>query len=310
MTEGGAMRPPALIGAAKVPHVPPTEDTILYRLYLPEGIDPAPLVILLPAEGASAAGYGWLANRLAGYGVAVVTYDWAATLTPDVCGLTPGIELSALDAAMDAVMPSAPAIPAILSELERVNPQIGGRIDLTRLILGGHGEGGWLALHNATRRFFLNALGAFAFCPNPLALMERAGHESVSMPVLPSEMPTLMIAASEDGVGARLNAQYGKAGERGAAFLKRMWDRCVGGGHGHAYFMILRGANFTTFTHPTDTLPPDTQPETANGVDLRALAGEIIGAFTTAYASGGMDMSALHRFISKPPALLGETRLK
>jgi hypothetical protein len=43
--------------------------------------------------------------------------------------------------------------------------------------------------------------------------------------------------------------------------------------------MTLRGANFTTFTYPSDTLPPDQQPETANGAELRALAGEIVGAF-------------------------------
>lgn len=49
MNGEGAMNAPALVSTAKVPHVPPTEDTILYRLYMPESDDPVPLVMLLPA---------------------------------------------------------------------------------------------------------------------------------------------------------------------------------------------------------------------------------------------------------------------
>ncbi|MDZ4763485.1 MAG: hypothetical protein SGI73_02960 [Chloroflexota bacterium] len=309
-----------LVTTATVPHVNAADDTIFMRVHLPAESDkvtppPYPVVLLLPDIMCSAASYGWLAMRLAARGFAVVTYDWVVQSDRGIGRLTPGIEFAALDPTIYGTMPSAPAVPAVLTELERINARdiLDGELDTHRLILGGHGTGGWLALHNATRRFFLGVTAAFAFAPNALDLLDRAGHEPGGLPVLPSDVPTLVIAASEDGIGTRLNAQFGAAGETGAVLVRRLWDR-IGGGHGHAYFMALRGANHFTITHPLDTAAEAAtadDPETASGDALRDLLAEIVGAFASGYVQRPHgDIDALRRFIAQRPPLLVEARLK
>jgi dienelactone hydrolase len=313
-----------ILSTTRVPHVNAAHDTIFMRLYLPDSPSepPYPVVILLPDLMCSAASYDWLATALAQRGFAAVTYDWIIHDDSGYGRLTPGVESTALDPSDYHTLPSAPAIPAILTELERLNglDRLDGQIDLHRLIFGGHGVGGWLALHNATRRFFLGLTAAFAFAPNPGDLLERAGHESGALPVMPSDVPTLILAATEDRIETPLPpderitpTESGTVRAPGAALARRLWDR-VGGGHGHAYYMSVRGANHYTVAYPLDTAAGAAAadaPESAPGADLRALIADIVATFAAGYGRrAGGDIERLRRYIGQRPPLVGETRLK
>jgi dienelactone hydrolase len=308
------------VGALKVRHMPPEYDTLFYRVHTPlsdEQTPPYPVVLLLPAFGCGAASYSWLASRLAQRGLTAVTYEWVGQVGDGRVSLTPGVESAALDVVSYGTIPSAPAVAALLDELEKLNAsgELAGVIDLNRLVLGGHGAGGWLALQNATRRFFLTINAAFAYAPVALDLLAHVGHEPGVLPVLPSEVPTLTLAGTDDGVGTRLQADFGDDEPlSGVGLIKRQWDKCIGGGHGHAYFMSVRGANHYTIAHPVDEAALwalHDHEVAAPGEEARSLIADIIGRFICGYVRRAHgDLDALRRYIAHRPPLLTEARLK
>lgn len=253
----------ASFSAARVPTLQPPFDAVQVKLHYPAtwtGADaerltgvlppdtahaPWPLVILINGVNVPSEGYGWLAERLARAGYAVVTYAMIGELfPPGTYGLTPGIDLAA---AGPEVYPSKPTCTALLPILEHIATQpLAEHIDLDRVALGGHSAGGTLAMQNARRTQVPGVRAAFSYAGHTLA-SEGLGWPSDD-PLVVGDAPTLMMGGTKDGIIARSADRYGR-GEHDRDPITRTFEDGV---RGTATLALLEGGTHQTFVHPHD----------------------------------------------------------
>jgi len=266
-------------GAAVVPGVPAPWDRLQYRLFHPalfantpeerqtgqlqpdREAAPWPVVILLNGINVGPEGYRWLAERLAAAGIATVTFTHVSNVTADQRGLSPGLDLDALDVAQFGSRPSATTVGPLLAALaaEQADGPLAGLLDLERVALGGHSAGGTIALLNADPAWFPGVRAAFSYAGHtmPAAVL---GHPDGTVLPVPADTPALVLGGSHDGVVAASAVRYG----RGDAPLGiddhdpitetfRQGTSAAGSALG-----IIRGAGHLSFCDPVD-------PTTARG---------------------------------------------
>ncbi len=252
---------------------------------------PFPLMVFWPGVNCDSAMYHWLAAELAQNGLVVVLMSWIAQNLPGRISLTPGIDLSAIQPDDYGARPTASSLGAILravGDLMADGP-LAGLLDMKALILAGHSAGGTLALQNADPRFVPGVAGAIAYCANPLATTALGGFSAGFLPPLPAHVPTLMIGATEDGIGTHHNSLYGRVGHSGADTIRATFQEAFAREQGDSYCVILRGANHYTIGYPLDTAAGraflDT-PETGDNSALRRTIADLMCQFVRAYVRG------------------------
>lgn len=290
----------ALYRAAKILGAPSPYDALSLKVYYPAlapdspearntGLVPAdasaapfPVVILLPGINVGPESYQWLAMELVESGLVVVTYAWIAEDLPGSISLTPGINLALLRPDSFGSGPTASALPALLTELDHLQAGgvLAGRLDLGRIILGGHSAGGTIALQNANPAWFPQVKAAFSYGGHTMASTLLGWPPATVLPLAP-DCPLLLLGGTQDGVVAASSRRY-EAEASPTLALERTFDEAVTGGHGHDFLLLLEGANHFTIAHPADRTTgrpfldwPPTQPED----ELRSLLAEIIRTF-------------------------------
>jgi predicted dienelactone hydrolase len=262
----------AFYRAATVAGCKPPYDNLTMKVYYPccygnsfeerntgfipadSSLAPFPVVVIMPGINVSHEAYGWLARKLARAGFAVVSYSWIAEEMPGFISVTPGVDIQALMHSNYGQRHSCPALPALLEELVNINTNslLSGKLDLTRIVLGGHSAGGTMALLNARSDWFPGICGAFAYAAHTAANVQL-GWEADSIMPLSTDLPMLIMGGSRDGVIAASSHRYGDdADSTPSERIERTFQEGLGGERGDRYLAIVEGANHFSLVHPRD----------------------------------------------------------
>ena len=247
---------------------------------------PFPVVIFFNGFNCSLAVYQWLAVELAARGLVVVLFDWLVN-TGEAAVITPGVDRAAFSREAYGTVPSASALPLLLTELDNLqsNGVLSGLLDLQKIILGGHSAGGRLALENAEPKFFAGVIGAFSYGAHSAAPMQL-GYDAGTILPLPDSLPMLIIGGTEDGVIAKNSKIYGvEQWQTPATPVIRTFREAIERQNNDSYLIIIEGANhFAIANNPDPTLSvaandfASTQPEAD-----RSLMASIIGSFINTF---------------------------
>jgi dienelactone hydrolase len=242
---------------------------------------PYPVVILLPGINVGPEGLGWLAQRLSATGMIVVSYALIGEEFPGLVSLTPGLDVQALTPAAFGTRPSSLALGPILADLEACNQAgiLAGRIDVSRVVLGGHSAGGTVALLNANPVWFKGVIGCFAYAAHTAAAT-MLGHPEGTMSPIDPRVPVLIMGGSADGVIAESASRYGDPPGDTMGRVVATFERSISRNKGDCVLAILKGANHFSIAEPKDPTtgrPFLDQEETLEGA--HDLIGDIVEAF-------------------------------
>lgn len=295
----------ALFEAARVESAVSPYDTIHLKVFYPAaatgshqekdmGIFPAdaqqapfPVVIFFNGINCSPEAYQWLAIALAERGFVVLTFAWVAENIPGVIALTPGVDIAKMLPAVYGTAPTASALPALLSTLERLQSKgvLAGLLDLQKVILGGHSAGGLVALENANPKFFPQVVAAFAYGAHSAGIMQL-GYQPGTILSLPSSLPMMLMAGTQDGVIANSSDRYGVVWEKATTPVERTFHEAIVADRGDCHLLLLEGANHFSVVHPFDFTTGRAFldfPATQAKEPIRELVAEAIGLFIDAH---------------------------
>ena len=286
--------------AIKVEKAQPPYDTIQLKVFYPAltanrqqafSPDPAdrtkapfPVVIFFSGVNCNLAMYEWLALKLVSCGLVVVLFNWLAENIPGSISLTPGLNLAAFSPDVYGTIPSASALPSLLTELEQLNTAgvLANLLDLQKIVLGGHSGGGRVALENTNPQFFDGVTAAFSYGGHTAAPIQ-VGYSPNTILSLPNSVPMLLIGGTCDGVIANNSSIYGiESWKSPATPVIRTFKEAILREQGDCYLVLLEGANhFSVVDRLDPTLQvaaldyPATQPQDR----FRSLIGSIIDLF-------------------------------
>jgi len=295
----------AFFRAVKVDSAQPPYDTIQLKVIYPArmsgselerdlGIVPAdseqapfPVVIFFGGANCSAEMYQWLAVKLAERGLVVVTFNWVAEILPGFVGLTPGVDIAVWTPQTYGTGPTASALPAILTELQRLQTEgiLAEMLDLQRIVLGGHSAGGRVAIESADSRFYPQLAAGFGYGVHSLGAV-KLGYEPGTILPLPSSLPMLLMGGTCDGVIANSSDRYGMSPGNATTAVIRTFREAIAGGRNDTYLVLLEGANHFSIADPFDPTtgrPVLDFPVTQPGDKIRSLMAETIGLFIDAH---------------------------
>ncbi|MFT6957773.1 MAG: pimeloyl-ACP methyl ester carboxylesterase [Halieaceae bacterium] len=248
-----------------------------------------PVVIILPGINVGPEAYSWLAHDLARQGIVSVTFTLIAEEMPGYISLTPGLSISALTPENYGLQASATAVAAILEELKIINQTgvLQGRLNLNKVILGGHSAGGSVALLNARADWFPGLCAAFSYGAHAGAATALGWAENALFD-LPSDLPLLIMGGTQDGCIANSASRYGVSSSSATDRVEKTFDIALTRARGDCYLAILEGANHFSMAWPADHSTgrpfidlPTTQPDE----EVRARLSHLICQFSLAVAN-------------------------
>lgn len=279
----------ALFEAAKIEGQQSPYDTIHLKVFYPGQMSegdlektPFPVVIFFNGFNCDAQQYHWLAVKLTERGLVVVVFNWVTQIQPGIVSLTPGADLESRKPHLYPTLTTALALPTLLDKLAQLQNQgiLAGMLDLQSIILGGHSEGGRVAMENANPKFFRQVVASFAYGTHTAGLL-FLGYEPGTILPLPDSLPLLLMAGTCDGVIVNSSDQYGMRPHPTTPVI-RTFQEAIAGGRNDSYLVLLKGANhFSISDNPDSTIPRPyldfsaTQPQES----FRLLIAEIIGSF-------------------------------
>lgn len=266
---------------------------------------PFPVVLFLNGVNCDPARYEWLLLDLVRRGVVAVTVRWVDETMPGVVAMTPGMDLQYCRPDTYGQGPTASAIGPVMEVLQQLQSGDGplaGKLDLTRLVLGGHSGGAAVALQSADPRYFDNIRAVFSYAGHTAA-STALGFEPNTVLPLCSELPVLLLGGSEDGVIVTSSNRYGVQAEPDT-MIRRTFDESLGGERGDRYLAIVRGANHFTVVHPADPTAGRAfldRPASEDEPSLRGLIASCVGLFIDAHVLGKADaQDSLIRLLEGP----------
>ena len=273
-----------------------------------DATEPWPLLIMMPGINVAPDAYRWLAHRLVPAGLCMVTYAAIGSLGPAGRGITPGIDLAALTPATIGTRPVATALQPLLDRLATISPAdhapIAGRLDLGRVVVGGHSAGGTAALHSSAPRWVPGLQAVFAYAAHTMT-STSVGYADASVVAIPAEAPVMLLGGASDGVIAASRDRY-RDDDGIHDPVRRTFEEAVGRSRGDSWLVELADAGHFTICHPVDTtsgrsyLEPD--PDDA-GPAVRELLGDLIAAFIAASleqpAGDGLEHLVEHELVAR-----------
>ncbi len=249
--------------------------------------EPWPVLVMMPGINVAPDSYRWLAHRLVPAGLCVVTYALIGSLGPAGRGITPGIDVSALAPAASGSGPVATALAPLLDCLAGVcstdGSPVAGRLDLGRVIVGGHSAGGTAALHSSDPVRVPGLLAVFAYGAHTMA-STALGHDDGTVVSIPAKVPVMLAGGTCDGVIAASRDRYHRDGGGDGAHdpVRRTFEEALGHRRGDSWLVQLAGAGHFAVCDPVDTtsgrsfLEPD-----PTGADpaARELFADLVEAF-------------------------------
>jgi predicted dienelactone hydrolase len=323
----------AIYDAAKVADIQPPYDTIHLKVYYPASLDdsmeqinmgvvparddaaPWPVAIFMPGTNVPVESYAWLAKALAEHGIVTVLYSWIKEDMPGFICLSPGIELKNLTPTTFGMAPTASALPALYSALQRLNNAgvLKDRLDLQSIIIGGHSAGGSAALLNNNPDWFPWLKACFTYAAHAAA-STQLGFANDSMLTLCSKLPYLLLAGSRDGVIAASSFRYGDSAASDCTDrIVRTFSESIDRAQSDTHFVKIRGANHFSFTYPCDSATGRQFLDLASeGSDdeIRSCMTTLIVSFIKGQVLGGSaEISTFSNTINSNP-LIAEHRCK
>ena len=266
--------------------------------------EPWPLVIMMPGINVAPDSYRWLAHRLVPTGVCMVTYAAIGSLGPAGQGITPGLDLDALSPANIGTRPVATALGPLLDRLAGLSEADGappaGKLDLDRVVVGGHSAGGTVALHSSDPGWVPGLRAVFAYGGHTM-VATALGHGEAAVVAIPAKVPVMLLAGADDGVIAASRDRYRRDhathdgggdhdGDGEHDPVRRTFEEAIEHRRGDSWLVELAGAGHFAVCHPVDTtsgrafLEPD--PAGADPA-VRDLLGDLIAAFVVASVGSG-----------------------
>jgi dienelactone hydrolase len=274
---------------------------------------PWPVLIMMPGINLAPDSYRWMAHRLVPEGLCVVTYAAIGSLGPAGRGITPGLDVGALAPGSGSTRPVATALGPLLDCLAAVSGKgdspVAGRLDLRRVVVGGHSAGGTAALHSSDPVRVPGLRAVFAYGAHTMA-STALGHGESTVVAIPARVPVLLMGGTSDGVIAASRDRYRHDAddERGGVHdpVRRTFEEAIGHSRGDSWLVELAGAGHFAICHPVDTtsgrsfLEPD--PGGADPVG-RELLGDLIAAFVAASlrrgAAAGLQQLVGHELVAR-----------
>ncbi|MYH71731.1 MAG: alpha/beta hydrolase [Acidimicrobiia bacterium] len=265
---------------------------------------PWPVVVLLPGINVVPDGYRWLAHRLVADGLCVVTYAAIGSLGPAGRGITPGIDLTALAPDTIGTRPSATALGPLLAQLAELaaddQSPVAGRVDLGRVVVGGHSAGGTAALHNSDPGWVSGLRAVFAYAAHTM-VATTLGHGEAAVVPIPAQVPIMLLGGSDDGVIAASRDRY-RTDDEAHDPVHRTFSEAIHRQQGDSWLVELADAGHFAICDPVDTtsgrsfLEPD--PTTVDPA-IRNLLGDLIATFIATSLGRPTDAS-LDRLVEHP----------
>lgn len=295
----------AIVTAAKIESAKSPYDTIHIKVLYPAqntesdlaknwGILPVdttkapfPIVIFFNGFNCNAQKYQWLGVELAQTGLVVVMFDWVGESLPGLVSFTPGFDIEKRKREFYGTGPTASALPAILAKLEQLQTEgiLAGTLDLQNIILGGHSEGGRVAIENATPKFFPQVVASFAYGSHT-AGATMLGYEPNTILPLADTRPRLLIGGTCDGVIANSSHHFGLTTQDPITPVTRTFQEAITGGQDNSYLLILAGANHYSIADTVDSTlaaPFKDFPATQPQENFRSLLATTINLFIDAH---------------------------
>lgn len=317
----------AFITAAKVESAKSPYDTIHIKILypaqntesdftknwgmLPVDTTKAPLPVLIFFNGfnCDAQKYQWLGVELAQTGLVVVMFDWVGESLPGLISFTPGFDIEKRKREFYGTAPTASALPAILATLEQLQSEglLAGTLDLQNIILGGHSEGGRVAIENATPRFFPQVVASFAYGSHT-AGATMLGYEPDSILPLADTCPRLVMGGTCDGVIAYSSHHFGLTTKDSITPVIRTFQEAITGGQNNSYLLILEGANHYSIADTVDSTlaaPYQDLNTTQPQENFRLLLATVINLFINAHVRHQPEaLQKLEQLLSEPHPLI------
>ncbi len=262
----------AFFTSIKVASAEPPYDTLYSKIYYPgeygdtpeernmgyipaqKALAPFPVAILMPGSNCPPESYAWLARYLASKGIVAMVYGWIKEDMPGYVALSPGFDLSALMPDHYGSKPSAPAIAALLEELERQQQHgvLAGLLDLNKVVLGGHSAGGNASQLNTHAEWFPGVKAGFSYAAHSGAAT-AIGYPKDTLLPLPSNLPFLIMGGTRDGVIAASSNRYGDEVDASPTHrIKRTFDEAMSCERNDSHLLLVKGANHFCFLDPDD----------------------------------------------------------
>lgn len=248
---------------------------------------PWPVVVLAPGINVAPDGYRWLAHRLVADGLCVVTYAAIGSLGPAGRGITPGIDLTALAPDTIGTRPSSTALGPLLDHLAELaadeHSPVAGRVDLSRVVVGGHSAGGTMALHNSDPGWVPGLQAMFAYAAHTMTAT-ALGHGEATVATIPARVPMLLLGGDNDGVIAASRDRY-RTDDGAHDPVRRTFEEAINRQQGDSWLVELAGAGHFAICDPVDTtsgrsfLEPD--PKNTDPA-IRDLLADLIACFIAA----------------------------
>ncbi|WP_226660757.1 alpha/beta hydrolase family protein [Microbulbifer aggregans] len=304
-----------IFDAFKVDTLNPPYDTGIARIYYPgqfgdtaterntgavpvdPTLSPCPVLIILPGMNTDHSSYRWLAELLAPFGIATVTYQLISHGGIGGIVATPGIDAEALTPAQFGDRPSAIAMPAIMSMLERVNAEgtLAGKLDLQRLAFGGHSAGGTASLLNARTSWFPGLKAVFSYGAHSGASTALGWPAQTVLPI-GGDVPVLLIGGEQDGCIAQSAHHYGSSNASSTDRLRQTFDEALPDRDGSNTLLLLKDANHFSICSPPDStcgrgfIDSPVTPERA-----RHVIGQAISLFLRSHLTDDEDARQAYR---------------
>lgn len=211
-----------------------------------------PVVIMAPGINVPFETFSWLGNKLAEAGIVMASFQVISELMPDEVHLTAALDLDANRVENIGKYPCGLAFQPVLNLLKRENESglLAGALDLTQVWFGGHSAGGSTALLSASRDWFPELQGVFAYAAHT-GISTMLGHpENYVHPV--KDIPLLLMGGSRDGCIANSAHRYGDtAGDPNGRIIET-FEKASNSWPGTSYMALIEGANHFTLADTTD----------------------------------------------------------